>query len=235
MQIPMPEVATESSLNISAKTAGRVLRASGRRVRWARHKPFISAVNRRKRVSWARGQRHTTISQWEKRIFTDEIHVELSPRGLFPSCFTCQELLLTALGQRPRVRHSEYDERFIAPAFKSARTSVMFWGAVGYGYHSPLVAIRKRTVDEKTSDKELINTSVNRWLGNREPEVQPGVLASQWYNEMKAMPFGDQSTDNRSQARKEFCSRITQRAEALYLEIIKDTSWREKVIEEVCI
>ena len=29
--------------------------------RWARHKLFISAVNRRKRVSWARGQRHTTI------------------------------------------------------------------------------------------------------------------------------------------------------------------------------
>jgi len=80
----LSEVATESGLNISAKTAGRVLRASGRRVRWARHKPFISAVNRRKRVSWARGQRHTTISQWEKRIFTDEIHVELSPRGLFP-------------------------------------------------------------------------------------------------------------------------------------------------------
>jgi len=34
------KVATESDLNISAKTAGRVLRASGRRVRWAKHKPF---------------------------------------------------------------------------------------------------------------------------------------------------------------------------------------------------
>jgi len=59
----------------------------------------------------------------------------------------------------PRVHeppNSEYDERFIAPAFKSARTSVMFWETVGYGYHSPLVAIRKRAVDEKTSDKDRL-------------------------------------------------------------------------------
>ena len=70
----------------------------------------------------------------------------------------CQATL-TKVGQRPRVRwppNTEYDERFIAPAFKGACTSVMFWGAVAYGYHSPLVAIRKRTRLERTHAKDRL-------------------------------------------------------------------------------
>lgn len=55
-----------------------------------------------------------------------------------------------------RPPNTEYDERFLAPSFKSARTSVMFWAAMAYGYHSPLVAIRKRTSAERTSDKDRL-------------------------------------------------------------------------------
>jgi len=59
----------------------RALRASGRYVRWARHKPYICEGNRLKRVKWTQSQRRTTVGEWQKRIFTHEIHVELSPRG----------------------------------------------------------------------------------------------------------------------------------------------------------
>jgi len=111
--------------------------------------------------------------------------VELSPQGLFPLRFTCQDILLTALGQRPRVPrapNSGYDERFIAPALKSARTSVMFWEAVGYGYHSPLVAIPKRTVDEKTSDKDRLGLNSIQYceevLGPKNLEVIEGGAPS---------------------------------------------------------
>ena len=53
-----------SGLNISPETAGQILRASGRRVRYAHNKPHISAVSRQKRVSWARSQRHLTFAEW---------------------------------------------------------------------------------------------------------------------------------------------------------------------------
>ena len=136
---------------------GRILRGSGRKVRYARHKPHISPAGRQKRVSWARNQRHISVEQWERRIFTDEIHIELSPCGM---CILhiCQATL-TQVGQCPRVRrppNTEYNERFIAPAFKGARTSVMFWGAVAFGYHSPLVAIRKRTPSERTHERDRL-------------------------------------------------------------------------------
>ena len=69
-------------------------------------------------------------------------------------------LILTLLGQRSRVRqpsNSEYDERFIAASFKSACTSVMFWRAVGYVYHLPLVPIRKQTSTERPHDKDWLD------------------------------------------------------------------------------
>ncbi|RPB21199.1 hypothetical protein L211DRAFT_890308, partial [Terfezia boudieri ATCC MYA-4762] len=144
----LSKITAVSGLKISPEIAGRILRASGRRVRYARKKPHISIASRQKRVSWARSQRHLLISQWRKRVFTDEIHIELSP------------------SQRPRVHrppNSEYDERFIAPAFKDARTSVMFWGAVGYGYHLPLVPIRKQTAAERTHDKDRLGLNSKQY------------------------------------------------------------------------
>ncbi|RPB23424.1 hypothetical protein L211DRAFT_868565 [Terfezia boudieri ATCC MYA-4762] len=56
------------------------------------------------------------------------------------------ELILSAI----MVSIVLFDLLFIAPAFKDARTSVMFWGAVEYGYHSPLFPIRKQTASERT-------------------------------------------------------------------------------------
>ena len=50
-------------------------------------------------------------------------HMVCLPKCLMP------RLGLTLLGQRPRVRRppkTEYDERFIAPSFKGARTSFRF-------------------------------------------------------------------------------------------------------------
>lgn len=86
----LAELRVESGLQVSAETVGRVLRASGRRVRWARHKPHILLAGRRKRMAWSRTQRHITAKQWRRQIFTDEIHVELSPRGVFINV-SCQD------------------------------------------------------------------------------------------------------------------------------------------------
>ena len=74
------DLAAESGFGVCSETVAWALRASGRYVRWARHKPYINEGNRLKRVKWARSQRRTTVEEWQKRIFTDEIHVELSAR-----------------------------------------------------------------------------------------------------------------------------------------------------------
>ena len=64
------------------ETIAQKLRKIGRYVRWARKKPMINAISRRKRLIWGRGQKSTTVQQWQRRIFTDEVQVELSMRGM---------------------------------------------------------------------------------------------------------------------------------------------------------
>lgn len=85
--VSLQQLTTLSGLTCCAATAGRALRASGRYVRSARVKPFISTSSRARRVTWARAERHTSIEQWRRRIFTDEIYIELSPRGIQTSAF----------------------------------------------------------------------------------------------------------------------------------------------------
>ena len=87
-------------------------------------------------------------------------HVVCLPKCLLP------RLVLTLLVQCLRVRRPpnlEYDERFIAPLFKGACTSVMFWGAVKYGYHLPLVPIRKRTSAERIHDKDRLGLNYKQY------------------------------------------------------------------------
>jgi len=126
----------------------------------------MTAACRQKRVPWARSQRHSTSVQWRKRVFTDEIHVEISPRGMFVKMFNAmiRTNLMRSTSASPPTSNSAYDERFIAPAFKSARTSVLFLGTVGYGYHSPLAPIRKRTLAERTPhDKDRLGLNSKQY------------------------------------------------------------------------
>ena len=83
----LSEITAAHGLNISPETAGRILRASGRRVRYARNKPHMSAVSRQKR---ARNQRHLTVAE-----FTDEIHIELSLKSPWKKpCYRTQKSLI---------------------------------------------------------------------------------------------------------------------------------------------
>ena len=76
------EITQRSGLPVCKETIARKLRKMGRYVRWARKKPMINAISRRKRLIWGRGQKSTTVRQWQRRIFTDEVQVELSMRGM---------------------------------------------------------------------------------------------------------------------------------------------------------
>jgi len=55
-------------------------------------------VHARNHIYRARSQRHLTIAEWRKRVFTDEIHIELSPRDMVVKMFNVRSVL-TLLGQ----------------------------------------------------------------------------------------------------------------------------------------
>lgn len=70
------------------------------------------------------------------------------------------------LGQRPRVRRppgTEYEDRYLAPAFKSQRTSVMFWAAVRYNFHSHLILVRQRTPSERESTRDRLGMNSKQY------------------------------------------------------------------------
>ena len=59
-------------IHVSARTVRRRLREVGLKKRVKTRKPFVSRVNRRKRVKWARAHLNWTIEDWKKVLFTDE-------------------------------------------------------------------------------------------------------------------------------------------------------------------
>jgi hypothetical protein len=60
------------NLNISEWTIGRRLRDIKLNSYWTLTKPFISKVNMKKRLLWARQHEHWTLRQWKSVLFSDE-------------------------------------------------------------------------------------------------------------------------------------------------------------------
>lgn len=89
-------------------------------------------------------------------------------------------------GQRKKVRRKvgielAYEDRYLEPTFRSGRFSVNFWGAVTYGYHSPLTVVRRRTPEERTSKTDK--------LGMNAKQYTTEIL------EVKLLPFMQQLPD----------------------------------------
>ena len=89
-----------------------------------RRKPFISAVNREKRVKWAKDN---VGRDWNEVIFTDESSVEIGE-------LVRRETTIRRAGE-------EYDPPHIQTTFHSQRKSLMVWGAVSHGKKWPLVRL----------------------------------------------------------------------------------------------
>ena len=66
------ELSVALGVNIHSSTIRRVLLANGLRGCIARKKPFISRVNRMKRLKFARAHLHWTPEQWNNVLFSDE-------------------------------------------------------------------------------------------------------------------------------------------------------------------
>lgn len=146
----LAQVAALANAGCSVYTIAKRLKENLRFVRSARRKPYLTTERKLKRYNWALSQENVPVEIWRIRIFTDEIHIELGARS-----------------QRPKVRRppgTAYDEQYLAPAFAGIdRTSMMFWGAVCCGVHSPLVAVRKRTEAERTSKADRLGMNFTQY------------------------------------------------------------------------
>lgn len=95
----------------------------------AAKKPFLTHRQKRARMIWAKEHVKWGMVNWERVIWTDEASVEI---GL--------ESRACLVWRRPGER---YDERCLAPTFKSGRQSLMVWGCITYGRRGPLIRIPK--------------------------------------------------------------------------------------------
>jgi hypothetical protein len=110
--------------------------------RRARKKPFLSTKQRKVRLAWAREHRHWTLKQWKKVIWTDECSFEVGHDG-------SQIWVWRKTGE-------EYLDACLKPTFKSGRTSVMFWGAIGYDMRGPCAILNNgRMTGVKYRDEVL--------------------------------------------------------------------------------
>jgi hypothetical protein len=106
-------------------------------VRICRKKPWLDAAHRRISKRWSRERRIWDKKQWRKVLYTNEIQLEV---GL--------------TGPRMKVRRppgTAFEEKYLEPTFAGEKRCIMFFAAFTHGCHSHLVAIRKRTENERTS------------------------------------------------------------------------------------
>jgi hypothetical protein len=95
--------------------------------RRARKKPFLSAKHWQVRLAWARERQDWTIQQWKRVIWTDECSFEVDHDG-------SQTWVWRKVGE-------QFLDACLKPTFKSGRTSVMFWGAIGYDMRGPCAVL----------------------------------------------------------------------------------------------
>lgn len=104
-----------------------VLAEEGYHRRVARKVPYLTKVQKTKRVQWARLYKDYTSRNWEDVIWSDECYVYLGDdRG---------RVYVT------RRADEEYDEDCLVPTFKQSAVRVMVWGCIMKGRKGPLIVL----------------------------------------------------------------------------------------------
>jgi hypothetical protein len=89
--------------------------------------------------------------KWKEVVFRDEATLN-SARGGKPKTV-----------RRPPGSQFAYDSRFLAPTFESGRFSVSFFAAITHGGHTPLIPIRKRSPNERTSGTDKLGMNKEQY------------------------------------------------------------------------
>lgn len=115
--------------DISRQTLGRALRRLGYIRCIACKRAFITEKQALSRIDWADTFQNSTLDGlWAKVIWTDECSFMAGERG---------RIWITR-------RHRErFHKHCIQSVYRSGRTSVMVWGAIGWGWKSKLIFLEK--------------------------------------------------------------------------------------------
>lgn len=112
---------------ISERTTRRRLKSLGYNGRQARKKPFISAINKKKRLLWARKLRNKTLRFWKNVVFTDESKIKIS--GSDGCVFVW------------RTSTEEWLPCCTIATVKTGEASLMVWGCITYDGVGPITIV----------------------------------------------------------------------------------------------
>lgn len=135
---------------ISITTVRRRLKEAGLNGRVAKRKPLLRAVNKQKRLEFAKKHRNWTIDQWKSVLWTDESKFEI-----FGS--RRRQYVRRKVGQR-------LDQRCIMPTVKFGGGSIMVWGAFSFDGVGELVKI-DGIMNKQSYHRILQNVAIPSGIG----------------------------------------------------------------------
>jgi transposase len=125
-QLPAHKLAENCGLEVSTTSICNYLHDANIYSRVAAKKPFVSAENQKKRLSWCKERsKWHVFPEWSGIIWSDESSVEIGKSSR-------RELIWRKPGER-------YNLDCLRPTFKSGRKSVMIWGCFVGNRLGPLV------------------------------------------------------------------------------------------------
>ena len=126
-QKPFQQIAQDTNIDISKHIVHNTAADAGYNQHVAQKVPFLTALQKRKRVAWAEEFKSFDVHQWKNMIWSDECYVHLDDHS----------------GHVYVTRHAdeEYDENCVIPTFKQSSVRVMVWGCVMKGRKGPLAVL----------------------------------------------------------------------------------------------
>ena len=124
---PFQQVVQDTNMDISECIIHNAAADAGYHRCVARKVPFLTALQKRKRVVWAKEFKSFGARQWGNVIWSDECYVDLDDHS--------GRVYVT------RRADKEYDDNCVIPTFKQSSVQVMVWGCIMKGRKGPLVVL----------------------------------------------------------------------------------------------
>lgn len=155
------EVSKDINRSVSTETVRRVLRKSNLHGRVARRKPFISAVNQKKRLEFAKAYVNKPPEFWNQVIFTDETKI---------NCFGSDGRQIVW-----REPNTEFKFKNLKPTVKHGGGSVLLWGCMAASGTGNLEFI------DRIMDKMLYMDILKRNLNQSAQKL--GLSSGYWFQQ----------------------------------------------------
>ncbi|GFT17183.1 transposable element Tcb1 transposase [Trichonephila clavipes] len=101
------ELLSSCKISVSAQTVRNVLHSAGLKARTPRKKPYISEVNRKRRLEFAMKYKNKPMDFWEKIIFSDESKFEIFTPPSIRKIWRKNKIALEPQNVLPTLKHGD--------------------------------------------------------------------------------------------------------------------------------